>query len=200
MRWITFHSGYDFGYLLKLLTCSSLPANETEFFQLLKVGPARHACQPSLPSLPPVQPSLPAYVTIQQVALFQTAMGQRLWYLIPTRSFCAAPPLCPALPAVQLFFPQIFDIKYLMKFCDNLHGGLNKLAETLDVVRIGPQHQVRKHWQLCRMPALDACIWGVAASGIRLFTALCALMANQPAPILFTCRPAQTRCSPARHS
>lgn len=29
-----------------------------------------------------------------------------------------------------------------MKFCDNLHGGLNKLAETLDVARIGPQHQV----------------------------------------------------------
>ncbi|PRW61491.1 CCR4-associated factor [Chlorella sorokiniana] len=76
VRWITFHSGYDFGYLLKLLTCSSLPANEAEFFALLK-----------------------------------------------------------------LFFPQIFDIKYLMKFCDNLHGGLNKLAETLDVARIGPQHQ-----------------------------------------------------------
>lgn len=43
MRWITFHSGYDFGYLLKLLTCSSLPANEGEFFQLLKVRlPAVH--------------------------------------------------------------------------------------------------------------------------------------------------------------
>lgn len=28
-----------------------------------------------------------------------------------------------------------------MKFCDNLHGGLSKLAETLDVARIGPQHQ-----------------------------------------------------------
>ena len=28
-----------------------------------------------------------------------------------------------------------------MKFCGNLHGGLNKLAETLDVERIGPQHQ-----------------------------------------------------------
>lgn len=36
VRWITFHSGYDFGYLLKLLTCSSLPANEAEFFALLK--------------------------------------------------------------------------------------------------------------------------------------------------------------------
>lgn len=37
VRWITFHSGYDFGYLVKLLTCSSLPANESEFFELLKV-------------------------------------------------------------------------------------------------------------------------------------------------------------------
>ena len=36
----------------------------------------------------------------------------------------------------------MYDIKYLMKFCDNLHGGLNKLAEVLQVERIGPQHQV----------------------------------------------------------
>lgn len=76
VRWITFHSGYDFGYLLKVLTCQPLPAEESEFFEVLK-----------------------------------------------------------------LYFPHIFDIKYLMKFCDNLHGGLNKLAEVLDVQRIGPQHQ-----------------------------------------------------------
>lgn len=43
---------------------------------------------------------------------------------------------------MQLYFPNIFDIKYLMKFCGNLHGGLNKLAESLDVKRLGPQHQV----------------------------------------------------------
>lgn len=67
---------YDFGYLLKILTCMPLPASETEFFELL-----------------------------------------------------------------NLYFPNIFDIKYMMKFCDNLHGGLNKLAEMLDVQRIGPQHQ-----------------------------------------------------------
>lgn len=76
VRWITFHSGYDFGYLLKVLTAAPLPQSETDFFDLLK-----------------------------------------------------------------LFFPNVYDIKYLMKFCDNLHGGLNKLAETLDVARIGPQHQ-----------------------------------------------------------
>jgi CCR4-NOT transcription complex subunit 7/8 len=43
----------------------------------------------------------------------------------------------------QVYFPNIFDIKYLMKFCGNLHGGLNKLAESLEVKRLGPQHQVR---------------------------------------------------------
>lgn len=74
--WITFHSGYDFGYLLKLLTCQALPDSEAEFFELLNI-----------------------------------------------------------------YFPNVFDIKYLMKFCGNLHGGLNKLAEQLDVQRIGPQHQ-----------------------------------------------------------
>lgn len=76
IRWITFHSGYDFGYLLKVLTCQPLPPTEPEFFELL-----------------------------------------------------------------HDFFPNIFDMKYLMRYCDNLHGGLNKLAELLDVQRIGPQHQ-----------------------------------------------------------
>ncbi|KAL6762035.1 CCR4-associated factor [Haematococcus lacustris] len=76
IKWITFHSGYDFGYLLKILTCQPLPAAESDFFEIL-----------------------------------------------------------------NLFFPQILDMKYLMKFCDNLHGGLNKLAEQLEVQRIGPQHQ-----------------------------------------------------------
>lgn len=34
-KWIGFHSGYDFGYLVKLLTASSLPTNETDFFEAL---------------------------------------------------------------------------------------------------------------------------------------------------------------------
>lgn len=35
VRWITFHSGYDFGYLLKILTCLPLPPNESDFFEIL---------------------------------------------------------------------------------------------------------------------------------------------------------------------
>jgi len=76
VHWITFHSGYDFGYLLKLLTCQNLPPEESDFFNLLGV-----------------------------------------------------------------YFPKVYDIKYLIKFCNNLHGGLNKLAEIMDVERIGPSHQ-----------------------------------------------------------
>jgi CCR4-NOT transcription complex subunit 7/8 len=74
--WISFHSGYDFGYLLKVLTAKALPATETEFFKLLST-----------------------------------------------------------------YFPRIYDIKHLMRFCDKLKGGLNKVAEDLNVPRIGPMHQ-----------------------------------------------------------
>ncbi|PSR96835.1 CCR4-associated factor 1 like [Actinidia chinensis var. chinensis] len=74
--WVTFHSGYDFGYLLKLLTCWNLPDTQAGFFELINV-----------------------------------------------------------------YFPIIFDIKHLMKFCNSLYGGLNKLAELLEVERIGVCHQ-----------------------------------------------------------
>eukprot|EP00761_Pharyngomonas_kirbyi_P013537 gb/GECH01013566.1/.p1 GENE.gb/GECH01013566.1/~~gb/GECH01013566.1/.p1 ORF type:complete len:270 (+),score=35.47 gb/GECH01013566.1/:1-810(+) len=76
VRWLSFHSGYDFCYLLKILTNQQLPNTEAEFFEL-----------------------------------FQT------------------------------YFPKVYDIKYLMKSCENLHGGLNQLADMLDVRRIGPAHQ-----------------------------------------------------------
>ena len=68
VKWISFHSGYDFGYLLKLLTCSPLPSEEQVFFDLL-----------------------------------------------------------------HTYFLCIYDIKYMMLSCDNLKGGLQKLAEDLQV-------------------------------------------------------------------
>ncbi|ORX50872.1 ribonuclease CAF1 [Hesseltinella vesiculosa] len=76
VKWISFHSGYDFGYLLKVLTCANMPADETEFFDLLRT-----------------------------------------------------------------YFPCVYDIKYLMKSCKNLKGGLQDIADDLQVARIGPQHQ-----------------------------------------------------------
>ncbi|XP_071055780.1 CCR4-NOT transcription complex subunit 7 isoform X2 [Onthophagus taurus] len=76
IKWLSFHSGYDFGYLIKLLTDNNLPQDESEFFELLK-----------------------------------------------------------------LYFPTIYDVKYLMKSCKNLKGGLQEVAEQLDLERIGPQHQ-----------------------------------------------------------
>ncbi|XP_048399517.1 CCR4-NOT transcription complex subunit 8 isoform X2 [Stegostoma tigrinum] len=69
-------TGYDFGYLIKLLTHSRLPEEEQEFFDIL-----------------------------------------------------------------HLFFPAIYDVKYLMKSCKNLKGGLQEVAEQLELERIGRQHQ-----------------------------------------------------------
>lgn len=77
--WISFHSGYDFGYLLKLLTFEPMPEKEGEFYELLSI-----------------------------------------------------------------FFPNVYDVKYLTMnnpACENLRGGLNKIADQLEVERIGPSHQ-----------------------------------------------------------
>lgn len=76
VKWLSFHSGYDFGYLLKVLTDTNLPIDEEEFFTLMKI-----------------------------------------------------------------YFPNIYDVKYLMKSCKNLKGGLQEVAEQLEIERIGPQHQ-----------------------------------------------------------
>lgn len=76
VKWLSFHSGYDFGYLLKILTNHHLPQEESEFFELLRI-----------------------------------------------------------------YFPVIYDVKYLMKSCKNLKGGLQEVADQLELERVGPQHQ-----------------------------------------------------------
>lgn len=63
-----YNSGYDFSYLLKALTATNLPSEETEFFELLRI-----------------------------------------------------------------YFPRIYDIKYLMKSCKDLKGGLQEVADILQV-------------------------------------------------------------------
>jgi CCR4-NOT transcription complex subunit 7/8 len=37
VKWVSFHSGYDYGYLLKLLTTVELPNDEKSFFDLLRI-------------------------------------------------------------------------------------------------------------------------------------------------------------------
>ena len=76
VRWVSFHSGYDYGYLLKLLTTQDLPSDEKTFFETLK-----------------------------------------------------------------LYFPTIYDIKYMTSLCDGHFGGLQKLADALKCQRIGVEHQ-----------------------------------------------------------
>lgn len=61
-------SGYDFAYLVRLLTNQDLPDTEQDFFDL-----------------------------------------------------------------TSLYFPRIFDVKYLMKSCKNLKGGLQDVADALEV-------------------------------------------------------------------
>lgn len=36
---------------------------------------------------------------------------------------------------------QVLDLKYLMRSCESLHGGLQHLAEELQLMRKGNQHQ-----------------------------------------------------------
>lgn len=76
IHWVTFHSGYDFGYLLKMFTLKKLPETQKEFHELMRI-----------------------------------------------------------------YFPVFYDIKYLCIFLDNLYGGLNRIAEVLNVKRVGISHQ-----------------------------------------------------------
>lgn len=76
VKWISFHSGFDYGYLLKLLTCQPLPGEEAKFFDLLRT-----------------------------------------------------------------YFPCVYDVKYLVKSCESLNGGLQRIADILQVERVGQQHQ-----------------------------------------------------------
>lgn len=76
VKWVSFHSSYDVGYLLKLLTCRALPVDESEFLQLMRT-----------------------------------------------------------------YFPRLYDIKFLVNGMSNYSGGLQKIADELQLERVGPMHQ-----------------------------------------------------------
>ena len=115
INWVSFHSAYDFGYLLRAVTGEDLPDNEDRFLEQLK-----------------------------------------------------------------MYFNNFYDIKFMVSSDERMKGGLNKLADSLNVKRVGIMHQagsdsmvtLQTFYQLKRQKFTNgipeehsSVLYGVGASG-----------------------------------
>ena len=63
-------------------------------------------------------------------------------YLLKTLTCCELPQEEQGfMELLYLYFPGIYDAKFMMTAVEGMHGGLAALAEVLQVERIGPMHQ-----------------------------------------------------------
>nr|XP_054488842.1 CCR4-NOT transcription complex subunit 7 isoform X1 [Agelaius phoeniceus]XP_054488843.1 CCR4-NOT transcription complex subunit 7 isoform X1 [Agelaius phoeniceus] len=132
VKWLSFHSGYDFGYLIKILTNSNLPEEELDFFEILRLF-------------------FPVIYDVKYLMKSCKNLKQSAGHSLPSpggtsstpgtncpRSGNKAPIIChgPIQTAVEKGeAPE--DLQYI----DDIIGGLQEVAEQLELERIGPQHQ-----------------------------------------------------------
>ncbi|KAF4791731.1 CCR4-NOT transcription complex subunit 8 [Turdus rufiventris] len=138
VKWLSFHSGYDFGYLIKILTNSNLPEEELDFFEILRLF-------------------FPVIYDVKYLMKSCKNLKQSAGHSFPSpggasstpgtnhpRGGNKAPSFAMDLTVVEKGeAPE--DLQYIgdITVWENTaeEGGLQEVAEQLELERIGPQHQ-----------------------------------------------------------
>lgn len=118
-------SGYDFGYLVKLLTDARLPEEEHDFFQILNLFfPAIYDVKYLMKSCKNLKVNLDNWVTTSELVL-RLDLKLLMASLLNRRHLS---------DQIRMSFDR-----YLTVVC--LQGGLQEVADQLELKRIGRQHQ-----------------------------------------------------------
>ena len=81
--------------------------------------------------------TIPLSFCTRAVSISWKAMKKKYWCSAVWGSYWCLQGLCWMIMFIgSLSIVVLYDIKHLMKFCNSLHGGLNKLVELLEVERV----------------------------------------------------------------